>query len=373
MLTKFRVSNFKSFQENFEIDFTKVNKYDFNQECIRDNCINNAIVYGKNGVGKSNLGFAIFDIIEHLTDKKKSELAEDYYINAYSSVNYAEFYYEFLIDNQKVTYTYRKDEYGTLLYEDFSINNRQLAFINKKESYKAIIKFKGAETLNNNLETNTALSLLKYIKNNAVLEKDTTNTTFKNFMIFVDRMLFFRSLKDNKYIGFDIKEGSIIDDIIKRKHVGNFQRFLNEAGVECELTVVDGVLTDKVLVFDFDGKMIPFEEIASTGTLSLTLFYAWFQDIREKGKVSFLFIDEFDAFYHFELSKFIVEELKETGVQFVLTTHNTSIMTNDLLRPDCYFIMNKERMVSLANATDKELREAHNLEKIYKSNGFGLK
>jgi len=104
----------------------------------------------------------------------------------------------------------------------------------------------------------------------------------------------------------------------------------------------------------------------------VALFYVWFQDIREKGKVSFLFIDEFDAFYHFELSKLIVEELKKTDVQFMLTTHNTSIMTNDLLRPDCYFIMNKEHIVSLADATDKELREAHNLEKIYKSNGFSI-
>ena len=372
MLVKFSVSNFKSFRENFEIDFTKVYNYDFNTECIKNNCINNAIVYGRNGVGKSNLGFAIFDIIEHLTDKRKSELDEDYYINAYSMVNYAEFYYEFLIDNKRVTYIYRKDEYGTLLYEDFSIDSEQLAFIDKNNSYKANIKFKGAETLNNNLETNVTLSVLKYIKNNAVLEKNATNTTFEKFMTFVNRMLFFRSLKDNKYIGFDIKEGSIIEDIIKRKHVGDFERFLNEAGIECELTVVDGVLTDKVLVFDFDGKKIPFEEIASTGTLSLTLFYAWFQDIREKGNVSFLFIDEFDAFYHFELSKFIVEELKETGVQFMLTTHNTSIMTNDLLRPDCYFIMNKEHIVSLADATDKELREAHNLEKIYKSNGFSI-
>ena len=73
MLTKFRVSNFKSFRENFEIDFTKVYNYDFNTECIKNNCIYNAIVYGKNGVGKSNLGFAIFDIIEHLTDKNKGE------------------------------------------------------------------------------------------------------------------------------------------------------------------------------------------------------------------------------------------------------------------------------------------------------------
>ena len=64
MLVKFSVSNFKSFRENFEIDFTKVYNYDFNTECIKNNCINNAIVYGRNGVGKSNLGFAIFDIIE---------------------------------------------------------------------------------------------------------------------------------------------------------------------------------------------------------------------------------------------------------------------------------------------------------------------
>ena len=71
MLVKFSVSNFKSFRENFEIDFTKVYNYDFNTECIKNNCINNAIVYGRNGVGKSNLGFAIFDIIEHLTDKNK--------------------------------------------------------------------------------------------------------------------------------------------------------------------------------------------------------------------------------------------------------------------------------------------------------------
>ena len=61
MLVKFSVSNFKSFRENFEIDFTKVYNYDFNTECIKNNCINNAIVYGRNGVGKSNLGFAIFD------------------------------------------------------------------------------------------------------------------------------------------------------------------------------------------------------------------------------------------------------------------------------------------------------------------------
>lgn len=88
--------------------------------------------------------------------------------------------------------------------------------------------------------------------------------------------------------------------------------------------------------------------------------------------MSFLFIDEFDAFYHHDLSKMIVETLKEIGVQFILTTHNTSILSNDLLRPDCYFLMNKKKIKSLSNSTDKELREAHNIEKMYKAGAFNV-
>ena len=68
----------------------------------------------------------------------------------------------------------------------------------------------------------------------------------------------------------------------------------------------------------------------------------------------------------------IVEKLKETGVQFILTTHNTSIMTNDLLRPDCYFEMTKKQIRSLSKSTQKELREAHNIEKMYKSGSFDV-
>ncbi|WP_314203455.1 ATP-binding protein [Capnocytophaga bilenii] len=371
MLTKFQVSNFKSFGECFEIDFTKVNTYEFNQECIKDNCINNAIVYGKNGVGKSNLGFALFDIIGHLTDKEKGEKDYQNYINLYSKKSYVEFCYYFKFQAKEVLYKYRKKDYKTILYEEFRVDGELFAFIDREKGGNAIVKFKGAENLKTNLETNTEISLLKYIKNNTVLEGNVVNSVFDDFVRFVDEMLFFRSLQGNQYIGFEKKEGGIIEEIIRRDNVSDFQSFLNRAGIECELEVVKS-FNQQVLVLVFGDKKVPFWNIVSTGTSSLALFYAWFQDIREKGRVSFLYIDEFDAFYHFELSKLIVEELKKTRVQFVLTTHNTSIMTNDLLRPDCYFIMNKERIVSLAEATDKELREAHNLEKIYKSNGFSI-
>ena len=68
----------------------------------------------------------------------------------------------------------------------------------------------------------------------------------------------------------------------------------------------------------------------------------------------------------------VVERLKETGVQFILTTHNTSIISNDLLRPDCYFLMNKTKINSLSKSTEKELREAHNIEKMYKAGAFNV-
>ena len=101
----------------------------------------------------------------------------------------------------------------------------------------------------------------------------------------------------------------------------------------------------------------------------MTLFYCWYLQIL-KHEVSFVFIDEFDAFYHHELSRLVITKLKECGIQFVVTTHNTSIMSNDLMRPDCYYLMNRHKILPLSKCTEKELREAHNIEKIYKAGAF---
>jgi AAA15 family ATPase/GTPase len=110
--------------------------------------------------------------------------------------------------------------------------------------------------------------------------------------------------------------------------------------------------------------------ITSSGTKALRIFYFWYLKIQEK-KASFLFIDEFDAFYHHDLSWLVIKMLKKiTGTQIILTTHNTSNISNDLLRPDCYFIMDNEKIQPMTNLTDRELREGHNIEKMYKAGSF---
>ena len=47
-------------------------------------------------------------------------------------------------------------------------------------------------------------------------------------------------------------------------------------------------------------------------------------------------------------------------------------MTNDLLRPDCNFILANGRIKSLNACTDKELRFGHNIEKLFRGNAFQL-
>ena len=370
MLRKFKVSNFKSFEKNFELDLTDTNGYEFSKSSIKNGIVNNAIIYGQNGVGKSNLAFAIFDIIEHLTDNVRNENTYSNYINANSNDGLAHFCYEFFINSKVVIYEYKKSDYKTILYERFIIEGEELILFDRINKSKAIVRLKGTETLKTEIDNNE-LSILKYIKNNSNLLADEINKTYLSFFTFIEQMLHFRSLTENMYQGTNIESVDILENIVERNNVQEFEAFLNKAGIECKL----GITFERgrnTISMNFGNKQFLFAKLASTGTLALTLFYFWYQTIKEKQKVSFLFIDEFDAFYHHSLSALIVEKIKETGVQFILTTHNTSIMTNDLLRPDCYFIMTKKQIRSFSKSTQKELREAHNIEKMYKAGSFNV-
>ena len=189
-------------------------------------------------------------------------------------------------------------------------------------------------------------------------------------MTFINKMLFFRSLDDNLYIGYEQSSKDILNDILEKGHLQEFEEFLNEAGIVCRLKETDFGGKPPSIGFEFDGEIIDFWKTASRGTRSLALFYFWYQRIRD-GDASLIFIDEFDAFYHHSLSKLIVKKMKEIEKsQVIITTHNTSVMTNDLLRPDCYFLLKNNVIKSLSQKTDEELCFEYNIEKMYKSGFF---
>lgn len=159
------------------------------------------------------------------------------------------------------------------------------------------------------------------------MEENEDNNTFKKFIDFVSHMLLFRNLDDRFYIGLEEGTHSLEEDIVKQGNLKDFENFLNDAGIKCKLQ--ESQKSTRVGIdFVYEERNIPFFEIASSGTVSLTLFYFWYQRLlREEEKCSFLFIDEFDAFYHHDLSKLIVEKLKEVqNTQVILTIQLSSQM-----------------------------------------------
>ena len=70
MLKRFEVENFKGFKDRLVFDL-QAREYEFNKNLISNGIVNKGIIYGKNGIGKSNLGIALFDIVLHLTDKER--------------------------------------------------------------------------------------------------------------------------------------------------------------------------------------------------------------------------------------------------------------------------------------------------------------
>lgn len=363
MIKLFEVSGFKNFKEKIVLDFSDVRDYKFNTGCITNGLIGKTIIYGKNSTGKSNLGLAIFDIVSQLTNKNISTGMYDYYLNANSLKKNAEFHYVFKFDDQIIEYNYMKDEKQTLVYEKLLLNNEMLFEYEFKKKTGYIEGVKALAPLLNWAFIDTD-SILKYVINNTVLDD---SHPIRQLMRFVSNMLWFRSLDENRYIGYKNKSSDYFDFIFEKGYLGEFEDFLHTSGIEENLKAIRD--NDGVKRLYFEGKTpLPFFKVASSGTKALYNFFYWYKTASD---VSLMFIDEFDAFYHFELAESIVALLeKMPRTQVILTSHNTNLLSNRIMRPDCYFILTKNKLTSFANATKRELREGHNLEKLYMSGEF---
>lgn len=365
MLCKFKVKGYKGFDKEIVLDFTAHKDYQFNKNLIKNNLINKSIIYGRNGSGKTNIGFALFDITFHLTDKNRNmePIIALNYLNMDNNHKYAEFYYEFKFGTDKIVYKYRKENLYKILYEELIYNDKKIIEYDFSKPDERIIDIEEAKTLNWKYNDDD-LSIVKYICNNTMLTK---NAALPKMMDFVNSMLWFRSVDITGFIGLRNNSNALDKIIIENGKTKDFAKFLEENELKydlIEITVPNG----KILGVKKGNKITTFESIISSGTKALWLFYCWeiYFD-----KVKFLFVDEFDATYHFELAAKIVKRLNShNSFQSVLTSHNTYLMSNKLTRPDCTFILTNEYIKSLSSCTDKELREAHNIEKLYREGAF---
>ncbi|MBD5519991.1 MAG: ATP-binding protein [Lachnospiraceae bacterium] len=380
MLKKFSIENFKNFRKSICIDFEKIAGYQFSTDCISNNLISKMVIYGRNATGKTNLGIALMNIYDTLSGRSRF-VREGVFLNADATEDWATFSYTFQFDDKELVYQYAR-------FSDFELRSEELIidgniifncnFVNKQFNLDGL-KYVDAETANVERylqalnegkeidgEIEPKLPFLRWLISNIALESDSILIKLYNY---VERMAMITA--NNSIIYFSgMYNGSFYKSLEKSENLQDFEDFLNEMGIECKLELKKLPDGQRQLYFAHE-KLVPFFESASSGTLALVQLYRRIVSIaREK---SLLYLDEFDAFYHYEMAKNVVQYFKKKypKCQLIMTSHNTSLMTNRLMRPDCLFILSSEgTLTALCDATERELREGHNLAKMYVSGEF---
>lgn len=207
--------------------------------------------------------------------------------------------------------------------------------------------------------------MLSYIsKYSPNMSDDSAVKLIINFAI---NMLWFRSIRNLEYINSEINAEFIDDYIINKNLLNELESFFRSNQIDFHL-VETQTINRKIICVKYKNGLAPLVDVASTGTMSLYLFFYWMHKV---DKLSFLFIDEFDAFYNNGLSLDIINYLNsKPEFQCIVTIHNSYLVGNDIKRLDCYFMLKANKIKSFADSINRVIRQAHNLEKMMLGNEF---
>ena len=379
MLKKFTLKNYKNFKDEISIDFENTAGYQFSTDCITDGIISKMLIYGRNATGKTNLGKALIDIYITMFGGRHY-IDTGIFLNADSIDETVVFSYEFRFESNELVYRYARFSNQELRDEELIIDGKTIFscdFENDKFDFKNL-EYINAETasIDRYLQSmdvgdeeeiqEPKLPFLRWLISNVALGNDSILIKLANY---VRRMLMVTA--GNGMLKMPRRmNGSFYELLEDSNRLKDLEDFLNEMGIECKLILKKLPDGQRELYF-WHEKLVPFYETASSGTLALVDIYR--RLIPKSWDPSFIYLDEFDAFYHYEMSEKVINFFKRRypKCQIIMTSHNTNLMTNRLMRPDCFFILSRAgTLTALCNATERELREGHNLEKMYISGEF---
>ena len=374
------LKNYKNFKDEICLDFSNTAGYQFSSDCLTDGLISKMLIYGRNATGKTNLGKALLDIYSTMFNSSRY-VQDGIFLNADSHERSAVFSYEFSFANQTLLYNYARYSESELQWEELFIDGTPIFncdFYNNKYTFDNL-KYINAETANTerylqSLEEGkdakdideTKLPFLRWLISNVALRNDSILIRLSNYvrrMVVISAGNVMRSHSRKVYDGF-------FETLENDKNLKDLENFLNAMGLDCRLVLKKLPDGQRELYFSHD-KLVPFFENASSGTLALFDLYR--RLIPSVWDESLIYLDEFDAFYHYEMAENVIRFFKKRfpRCQIIMTSHNTNLMTNRLMRPDCLLILSTSgSLTPLCNATERELREGHNLEKMYISGEF---
>lgn len=368
MLRRFSVSGMRGFDCRVTFDLTAKRDYRFGEANVNGGVITNAVLIGRNASGKSSLGDALLDIrncfFGMLPKSSYSASEEVLFLNADCGRGTALFEYEFDFGGRSLAYSYEKSSPLSLVHERLLLDG-ECVFDYDAATGKLIdgdLSLVGAENVNMEF-VNPSSSLAAFLSANAPTAK---------LGALADLRRFVSGMRLVRFDGSFLELARFDDDVelvIKSGRVEALEDYLRGFGIDGRLVVREGADGHKRLYFDHSMRMIPFVEGCSSGTRTLVRLFSEF----ELGSaLSLVFVDEFDAYCHFEVASELLRYFSEKALcQTVCTTHNTSLVKNGVMRPDCIFqIDGRHGVRSLADSTGREIRLGNNVEKLLRAGEF---
>jgi len=419
IIQEFSFGNFRSFKDIQTLNLASAKIKSKDESIDKNNIIKDSkykdtsflkskAIYGANASGKSNIikafGTFIKIIRQSVKDEEILHLVDTFKLSAETDDKPSFFQLIFWIDSVRYRYGFEIDDkkiYAEWLYAKsdkrespyFIRDNQKIITIDKtnfSEGYKLISLF------DNNTSDN------EIFRNNSLFLSSISSLGFgKLSKLLIDNISSISVIDGLGHNGLFLYASDSLSDEKKKKYILDFLKY-GDTGIEDvdtfdiplensskksesgnnspekdkkrRLTISKRKKYDKNLEF-LEDQYSPFSIMESEGTLKLFELSPFiFRALKENSP---LIIDEFDARFHPLLTKKIIKLFnsnKNLNSQLIFTTHDTNMLSADLLRRDQIEFVEKDKygashLYSLIKF--KGIRNTASFEKDYINGKYG--
>jgi uncharacterized protein len=402
MLINFKVKNFRSIKDEIILDMQatkdKTSKEQAVFEVGKIALLKSAAIYGPNASGKSNIikAFAVFHkmILESmLRSNMNIDLPNEYFKLNFETENKPSFFemkflisdkvfiYGFEINKKKVCAEWLKQEKGNkILFERIEQEIRsnknyfqEATAILKKQTAERVL-FLSILAANNGEISKRIVEFVHKI--NFISGAQRGNTLDFSFGQFLNNLKISEKMKEFVLkADFGVVDIKANEKMILAKQIPNIPDKFKEALFKEDSKIAERSLKFLHKKYNTNKKEVGSEPLdffaeESDGTQQIFALSAPFIDTLENGKV--LFIDEIDASLHpllcqYLISLFSSKEKNSKNAQLIFTTHDISLLKEELLRRDQIYFTDKNKIGSteLFSLSDISERKGVDFAKRY--------